>query len=177
MAILKVARLGHPVLRQVCPPVPRDEISTPEVQRLFDDMVETMREHDGIGLAANQVHVLLRVAVLEIDASPRYPDAPSLPLLELVNPQVTPLGEEQESDWEGCLSVPDLRGLVPRFHRIRLQALTRRGEPLDRELEGWPARVVQHELDHLDGKVFLDRMPDLTSLSFLPEWLRYGSDE
>src|SRR5437879_12801738 len=117
MAILKVARLGHPVLRQVAKPVPRDEIGSPEIQRLIDDMVETMREYDGAGLAATQVHTLQQIAVIEVLANPRYPDAPPVPLIVLVNPVITPLTDATEEGWEGCLSVPDMRGMVPQIGR------------------------------------------------------------
>src|SRR5438034_7374158 len=120
MAILKVARLGHPVLRQVAKPVPPEEIRSPEVQRLIDDMVETMREYDGAGLAANQVHTLQQICVIEVQGNPRYPEAPHIPLTVLINPVVTPVTEEIEDGWEGCLSVPDMRGLVPRCTAVRL---------------------------------------------------------
>src|SRR5947208_17037040 len=114
MAILKVARLGHPILRQAAKPVPPDEIRSPEVQRLIDDMIETMREYDGAGLAANQVHTARQIAVIEVLANPRYPDAPHIPLVVVIHPVVTPLGEETEDGWEGRRSVPAMRGLVPR---------------------------------------------------------------
>src|SRR5207247_5524674 len=112
MAILKVARLGHPLLRQVAKPVPRDEIGSPEIQRVIDDMIETMREYEGAGLAANQVHTLKRIAVIEVLGNPRYPDAPHIPLMVVINPVVTPVTEETEAGWEGCLSVLVVRGQV-----------------------------------------------------------------
>src|SRR5215831_14163003 len=121
MAILKVARLGHPVLRKVAAPVPVKEIRSADFQRLVDDMVETMREYNGAGLSANQVHVLKQVCVIEVNGNPRYPDAPSVPLTVLINPKVTPLTEETEDGWEGCLSVPDMRGVVPRAASVRLE--------------------------------------------------------
>ncbi len=117
MAILKVARLGHPVLREVAKPVPESEIRSSGTQRLIDDMIETMREYNGAGLAAPQVHTLVQIAVIEVQRNPRYPDAPEIPLTVLVNPVVTPLTEEMEDGWEGCLSVPDMRGVVPRSRR------------------------------------------------------------
>ena len=120
MAILKVARLGHPVLRQHALPVPLGEIRSAETQRLIDDMVETMREYNGAGLAGNQVHALKQICVIEVHGNPRYPDAPAIPLTVLINPVVTPLTEEKEDGWEGCLSVPDMRGVVPRFGSVRL---------------------------------------------------------
>src|SRR2546426_2698030 len=131
MAILKVARLGHPILRQVAKPVPPDEIRSADVQRLIDDMVETMREYDGAGLAANQVHTLLQVAVIEVAANPRYPEAPHVPLTVLVNPIVTPLTDEMEEGWEGCLSVPDMRGRVPRHTAVRLEGYDRDGRRVE----------------------------------------------
>lgn len=173
MAILKVARLGHPILRQVAAPVPRDEIRSPQTQRLVDDMIETMREYNGAGLAATQVHTLTQIAVIEVLANPRYPDAPHIPLTVIVNPVVTPLTEEMEEGWEGCLSVPDLRGMVPRYTSVRLQAHDRTGEPIDLVAKDFFARVLQHESDHLNGVVYLDRMKDFSTLSHLAEWNKY----
>jgi peptide deformylase len=174
MAILKVARLGHPVLRQVAPPVPVDAIRSADVQRLIDDMIETMREYDGAGLAAPQVHALLQIAVIEVAANPRYPDAPEVPLTVLVNPVVTPLTDEVEEGWEGCLSVPDMRGRVPRQTAVRLECYDRAGQRVDLVAKDFFARVIQHETDHLNGIVYLDRMRDLSSLSHLAEWQRYA---
>src|SRR5262249_51880076 len=121
MAILKVARLGHPVLRKEAEPVPPEQIKSPEIQRLIDDMGETMREYDGAGPAANQVHSLKQIAVIEVQQNPRYPDAQAIPLTVVINPVVTPLTREMEEGWEGCLSVPDMRGMVPRYTAVRLQ--------------------------------------------------------
>jgi peptide deformylase len=173
MAILKVARLGHPVLREVARPVPLEDIPTPGFQRLVDDMVETMREYDGAGLAANQVHVLRQVAVIEVAANPRYPDAPQIPLTVLVNPVVTSLTEETEDGWEGCLSVPDMRGVVPRHIAVRLQCQDREGRPVDLVAKDFFARVIQHETDHLNGIVYVDRMRDLRTLSHIAEWNKH----
>ena len=173
MAVLKVAHLGHPVLRQVAEPVALEAIRSPELQRLIDDMLETMEEHDGAGLAAPQVHVSRCVVIYGVEANPRYPDAEAVPLTVLVNPRITPVGTEQDEDWEGCLSVPDLRGRVPRFTRVRVEAYGRDGAPLRFTAEGFHARVVQHECDHLDGKVYLDRMRSMETLAFLPEFQRY----
>ena len=128
MAILKVARLGHPVLRRVADPVPPEALGAADTQRLIDDMLETMAEYDGVGLAAPQVHVSQRLVVYGVAANPRYPDAPPIPLTVLVNPRITPVGDEQEQDWEGCLSIPDLRGRVPRWTRLRVEAQGRDGE-------------------------------------------------
>ena len=173
MAILKVARLGHPVLRQRADPVPVDEIRSPGVQRFIDDMIETMREYDGAGLAANQVHALQRIAVIEVQGNPRYPDVAQIPLMVLLNPVVTRLTDEMEDGWEGCLSVPDMRGRVPRYTAVRLQGRDRAGEPIDLIAKDFFARVIQHETDHLDGIVYVDRMRDLSTLSHLAEWNRY----
>jgi peptide deformylase len=174
MAILKVARIGHPVLRQEAKPLPLDELRSPDTQRLIDDMVETMREYDGAGLAANQVHTLKQVCVIEVLGNPRYPDAPHIPLTVLINPVVTPLTEEIEEGWEGCLSVPDMRGLVPRFTTVRLEAYDRDGGRIDVVAKEFFARVIQHETDHLKGIVYVDRMRDLSSLSYIAEWQRYA---
>jgi peptide deformylase len=173
MAVLKVAHLGNPILRQIAAPVPPEGIGAPEIQRLIDDMLETMADEDGAGLAAPQVHVSKRIVIYGVESNPRYPDAEGVPLTILVNPRLTPLTEEQEEDWEGCLSVPDLRGKVPRFTRLRVEAYGRDGKPLRFEAAGFHARVVQHECDHLDGKIYLDRMKSMETLTFLPEFHRY----
>lgn len=172
--ILKVARLGHPVIRTPAAPVDPGQIGTPEFQRLLDDMVETMREYSGVGLAGPQVHVSLQVAVLEVDQHPRYPDMPPVPLTFLINPQLTVLDASMIEDWEGCLSIPEMRGKVPRFKQLRVTALGRKGEALDFVASDFHARVIQHETDHLKGEVYLDRMPNLRSLSHLAEWQRYA---
>ncbi|HWX77597.1 MAG TPA: peptide deformylase [Candidatus Acidoferrales bacterium] len=173
MAILKVARLGHPVLRRVTEPLSSGELQLPSCQKFIDDMVETMKEYDGVGLAADQVHASKQIAVLEVADNPRYPEKPKVPLTVLVNPKITPLTEEIEEDWEGCLSIPDLRGTVPRYKSIRVQALDRSGKELDFIANDFHARVIQHEWDHLNGKVYLDRMRDLSTLAFLTEFARY----
>jgi peptide deformylase len=173
MAILKVARLGHPVLRQEASPLTVEEIRSADTQRFIDDLIETMREYDGAGLAANQVHTLKQVCVIEVLGNPRYPEAPPIPLTVLINPVVTPLTEEIEEGWEGCLSVPDMRGRVPRFTEVRLEALDRDGQTIDLVAKEFFARVIQHETDHLKGIVYVDRMRDLSSLSHIAEWQRY----
>jgi peptide deformylase len=137
-------------------------------------MVETMREYDGAGLAANQVHTLLQIAVIEVAANPRYPDAPNVPLTILVNPIVTPLTEEMEEGWEGCLSVPDMRGRVPRYTAIRLECYDREARRVEVVAKDFFARVIQHETDHLAGIVYVDRIRDLSSLCYLAEWQRYA---
>ena len=173
MSILKVTRLGHPVLRRVAQPFSLEELRAASTQKLIDDMIETMKEYDGVGLAADQVHESRQVAVLEVADNPRYPDKPKVPLSVLVNLRVTPLDEAMEEDWEGCLSIPDLRGRVPRHKNIRVQALDRNGKPMDFVAKDFHARVIQHEWDHLNGKVYLDRMRDFSTLTFLQEFARY----
>src|SRR3989442_11883276 len=173
MAILKVARLGHPVLRQQARPVPVDAIRSPEIQRFIDDLIETMREYDGAGLAANQVHTLKQIAVIEVQGNPRYPDAPAIPLTVLINPVVTPLTDEMEEGWEGCLSVPDMRGLVPRYTSVRLECHDREGQRVSMGAKDFFARGIQHETDHLNGHVYVDRMRDLSTLSHIAEWQKH----
>ncbi|MGE0821105.1 MAG: peptide deformylase [Candidatus Binatia bacterium] len=173
MAILKVARLGHPVLRQVAAPVAPQQIAQPQFQQFIDDMIETMHEYDGVGLAAPQVHVSLQVAVLEVTKHPRYPDAPSIPLTVLINPRVTMTTEETLDGWEGCLSIPEMRGIAPRYRELRVEARDRHGQALDFVAKDFHARVIQHEYDHLQGKVYVDRMPSLETLTHLLEWQRY----
>jgi peptide deformylase len=173
MSILKVSRLGHPVLRKVTVNVQMETLQSASMQKLIDDMVETMKEYDGVGLAADQVFESLQIAVLEVAENPRYPDKPRVPLTVLVNPRISPVSEEMADDWEGCLSIPDLRGMVPRYKSIRVQANDRHGQPLDFVADDFHARVIQHEFDHLNGKVYLDRMRDLTTLTFLQEFTRY----
>ncbi len=178
MAILKVARIGHPVVRAKARDLSDVEIGSPEIQRLIDDMVETMHEYDGVGLAAPQVHVSLRLAVIEVPAHDERAED-EVPLTVLVNPRLTLLGGETLPGFEGCLSVPGLRGEVPRHARLRLEALDRDGAPYVVEAEDFFARVIQHECDHLDGSVYLDRMQGMRSLSFIEEFEKHqrGSGE
>jgi len=171
--ILKVARLGHPVIRTAAAPVDPKQIKTPEFQTLLDNMVDTMREYIGVGLAAPQVHLSIQVAVLEVEEHPRYPDMPSIPLTFLINPQLTVIDSSTAEDWEGCLSIPEMRGVVPRFKQLRVTALGRNAEPLDFVASDFHARVIQHENDHLKGEVYVDRMPNLRTLTHLAEWQRY----
>ena len=173
MAILKVARLGHPILRQEARSLTVDEIRSAETQRFIDDMVETMREYDGAGLAANQVHTLLQIAVIEVETNPRYPEAPAIPLTVVINPVVTPLTDEHEDGWEGCLSVPDMRGVVSRFTAVRLECYDREANRVNVVAKDFFARVIQHETDHLNGIVYLDRMSDLRTLSHIAEWNKH----
>ena len=169
MSILKVARMGHPVLRQKTRPVDKHEIRTPEFQKLIDDMIETMEEYSGIGLAAPQVHETRRLFVAVLDAEGRGEGEP----VALINPEITPLSKEVVEGWEGCLSIPDIRGRVPRSPHIKVSALNREGKRIEIEAHDFPARVIQHETDHLDGVLFFDRMRSLDSLTFLEEYSRY----
>ena len=168
MSILKVCHLGHPVLRMESRRVSPDSLARASTQRLIDDMLETMVEYYGVGLAAPQVHESLAIAVIESDG-PRG----TIPLTVLVNPEVTVLDDALIEDWEGCLSIPDFRGRVPRCRKLRVDALDRKGKKIKITAEGFFARVIQHEFDHLMGKVYLDRMPDLKTLTHLPEFQRY----
>jgi peptide deformylase len=177
MAILKVARLGNPVLRTAAAPVPPEGIGAPAIQRFIDDLIETMIEYDGAGLAAPQVHVSQQIVVFQVEANPRYPDAEAIPLTVLINPKITPLTQHVEEDWEGCLSLPDLRGKVPRYTQVRVEAYDRKGKKLNYVAKDFHARVAQHECDHLLGTVFLDRMKSMESLSFVGEFLRYSASE
>ena len=180
MAILKVARLGHPVLRRKAAPVPTDRITSPEVQQLVDDMFETMQEYGGIGLAAPQVHEGLRLfvaGVRDADIVSPLTDETDMPFITVINPEVVPVTRETETDWEGCLSIPDIRGQVPRPDAVRLRAFGRRGERFEIVAQGLPARVIQHETDHLDGIIFFDRMKSLETLAYLDEFRRYWTKD
>lgn len=172
MAILKIARMGHPVLRS--PAAAVADPSAPELQRLVDDMIETMIDSGGAGLAAPQVHVPLRVVIFH--ASALRNDGEAVPLTVLVNPEVEPLGGDRQVGYEGCLSVPGMTGEVARWRRIRYRGLGRHGETIAREAEGFHARVVQHECDHLDGMLYPMRMTDLTTFGFVEE-IRKGLEE
>ena len=178
MSILKVARMGHPVLRTRARPVPPADIPSARIQRLIDDMIETMNEYSGIGLAGPQVHESLRIFVAGVRTSDAPPvelasAAADMPLIVVINPQVTPIGEEIEEGWEGCLSIPDIRGLVPRAVDVRVSAHDRTGQAVRFTARGLPARVIQHETDHLDGVLFFDRMKSLGTLAFMDEYQRY----
>jgi peptide deformylase len=176
MAILKIARMGHPVLRRRAAEV--EDPASPETRRLVEDMIETLADIGGAGLAAPQVHVPKRVVIFSVPAERivEEPGATPLDLTILVNPVVEPLTDETELGWEGCLSVPGLRGVVPRFTRVRYRGTTPEGEKIEREASGFHARVIQHECDHLDGILYPMRMTDLSLLCFVDE-MRHGLPE
>ena len=174
--------MGHPVLRTRAEAIERGDIKGAAVQRLIDDMIDTMTEYHGVGLAAPQVHEGLRLFVAAFDpgqpeTDPDQEDAQQPEPVALINPEITPLTDEIVEDWEGCLSIPDIRGRVPRARHIRVRAYDRRGERLDLRLHDYAARVVQHETDHLDGVLFFDRMRSFESLAFLDEYSRYWTKD
>ncbi|GAC1394486.1 MAG: peptide deformylase [Polyangiales bacterium] len=173
MPIRKIATIGHPVLRQVARPLTREELLSPKIQELIDDLVETMRDANGAGLAANQIHEPLQICAIEVKNNPRYPYKPNVPLTILVNPVLEPLTARTFGNYEGCLSVPDLRGVVDRVTELRVRAWDRLGEPIDRVVRGLTAGTFQHEVDHLLGKVFLDRVTDTTTLCSWKEFERH----
>lgn len=164
MAIREVLKMGDPRLLQKARPV--EALDTPELHQLVCDMTETMRHLDGAGLAAPQIGVDLQVVIFEVADNPRYPDAEAVPFTVLVNPVLTPLSDLMEEDWEGCLSLPGLRGRVPRHARLRYQGCDANGQVIDRVVEGFHARVVQHETDHLLGILYPMRMRDLRNFGF-----------
>ncbi len=164
MAIREVLKMGDPRLLAVSEPVQR--IGTPELAALLTDMQDTMRDLNGAGLAAPQIGVGLRVVIFGFEANPRYPDEDSVPFTVLINPILTPLSTEKEEGWEGCLSVPGMRGLVPRYKDLRYTGFDATGSPIERSVSGFHARVVQHEVDHLDGILYPRRIRDLTQFGF-----------
>lgn len=164
MAVREILKMGDPRLLRHAQPVPR--FDTPELHALLADMFETMEAANGAGLAAPQIGVDLQVVVFGFQRNERYPDAPPVPMTVLINPVITPLGDAMEDGWEGCLSVPGLRGVVPRLQRIRYQGFDARGNPIDREAEGFHARVVQHECDHLIGTLYPMRIRDFSRFGF-----------
>ena len=174
MSILKVARMGHPVLRAKARPLEKTEIRSASIQKLIDDMFDTMREYHGVGLAAPQVHEGLRLFVASLDTGEdddpeREPPEP----IAVLNPEISVVDPAIVEDWEGCLSIPDIRGRVPRAREIRVRALDRQGGRIELRAHGFPARVILHETDHLDGVLFFDRMKSFESLTFLDEYSRF----
>ncbi|WP_447968457.1 peptide deformylase [Nitrospira sp. M1] len=174
MALLKIARLGHPAIRAGSEIMTAGACAREDFNIFLENLVDTMRDANGVGIAAPQVHVLERVIAIEVDPqNPRYPDYPHVPLTILINPQLVAHSTETNEDWEGCLSVPELRGRVPRWTSVQVQAIDREGRTVDFTAEGFHARVLQHEIDHLEGKVFLDRMRDFSTLTHLHEYQQF----
>jgi peptide deformylase len=164
--------MGHPVLRARARPIERAELKGAVMQRLIDDMIETMIEYHGVGLAAPQIHEGIRLFVAQLDTAEEDETKRAAPVA-LINPEITPVGPDIVEDWEGCLSIPEIRGRVPRSREIRVRAIDRQGERVELRAHDYPARVIQHETDHLDGVLFFDRMRNFETLTFLDEYSRY----
>lgn len=180
MAVLKIARLGNPVLRKQASPVNLGELTgkgSPGLQEFIDDLIDTMRQEGGVGIAAPQVARSLQIIIAEYQANERYPNQEDIPLTVLINPVITRSGKETSSFWEGCLSLKELRGLVTRPTEVTVEAYDRKGNLLTVEARGFLAIVLQHEIDHLYGKVFLDRMTDLTQLAYHEEFEAYWVED
>jgi len=173
MTLRKIATIGNPVLRQLARTLSQSELSSPPMQTLIDDMIATMHDADGAGIAAPQVYESVQICVIEIAKNPRYPERPSIPLTVLVNPVLTPQTDETFEHAEGCLSVPNLRAIVPRFCEIRVQAWDHRGENLDFIAKGLTAGVYQHEIDHLQGQLFLDRVQNTKTITTWADFDRF----
>jgi peptide deformylase len=172
-----VATLGHPILREWACPLAPEELEYPTTQALIDDLIETMRYSHGAGLAAPQIMAADRIAVIEVHDNPRYPYKPEIPLTVLINPEIEPLSNEMFPNNEGCLSVPGLRGVTGRFVEIGVRALDRYGHPVEREVRGLSAVTFQHEVDHLNGTLFVDRVEDPTTLATWEQYERFQRDE
>jgi peptide deformylase len=172
----KIAQIGHPVLRQTARPVTREELATPAMQAFIDDLIETMRDAQGAGIAAIQVYEPVRICVVEVTKNARYPYKPPIPLTVLVNPELEVIGDEIFDNYEGCLSVPNLRGLVPRHTQLRARSWDRHGNPVDRVVKGLEACTYQHEVDHLNGTLFTDRVVDRLSFATWTDWERFHKD-
>ncbi len=180
MALLKIARLGNPILRQNACSVDLENLRgepAAELHQFIDDLIETMHHEGGVGIAAPQVGKSIQIVIAEYLGSDRYPDQDDIPLTVLINPVITKWGGSTQSFWEGCLSLTDLRGLVTRPDEVTVEAFDRNGEPVKIEAQGFYAIVLQHEIDHLQGKVFLDRMTDLTQLSYGEEFETYWLED
>lgn len=171
MAILKVARMGHPVLRAKARPLTPSDVRTAEIQKLIGDMIETMVEYRGVGLAAPQVHEGIRLFVADLNA--KEDDESESEPIAIINPEIVPAGSEIVEDWEGCLSIPDIRGKVPRFRDVKVRALDKDGARIELRAKNFAARIIQHETDHLDGVLFFDRMKAFDSLTFYEEYARF----
>jgi peptide deformylase len=176
MTVRLVATVGHPVLRQWATPVAPEELPEPGTQGLIDDLIDTMRYYTWAGLAAPQVMVSRRIVVIEVNSNPRYPYKPDIPLTVLVNPEIEVLSDETFANNEGCLSVPTLRGVTNRFVRIGVRALDRHGQQVEREIKGLSAVTFQHEVDHLNGKLFIDRVEDPTTFATWEQFERFERD-
>lgn len=176
MPLRKIAQIGHPVLRERARELTRDQLASPETQAFIDDLVATMRDARGAGLAATQVHEPLRICALEVGDNPRYPYKPRVPLTILVNPVLEPLTADTFGNYEGCLSVPNLRGVVKRFAELRVRAWDRNGAEIDQVVRGITAGTYQHEVDHLDGVLFVDRVDDPRTLCTWTEFERFHRD-
>ena len=164
--IRDILKMGDPRLLRIAPPVPDAMLGSAELDALIADMFDTMHAADGVGLAAPQIGVDLQLVIFGFEHSERYPDAPEVPQTILLNPVITPLSQDMEEGWEGCLSVPGLRGIVPRYARVRYRGFDPSGQPIDREVAGFHARVVQHECDHLDGVLYPMRVRDFSRFGF-----------
>jgi peptide deformylase len=177
MALRKIAQVGHPVLRQRAREVTAEELGSKSMQQFIDDLVHTMHDANGAGLAAIQVYEPIRIVAMEVRDNPRYPYKPKLPLTILVNPVLTVVGDETFDNYEGCLSVPNLRGKVKRHARLKVSAWDRHGAPIEQDVAGITAGTYQHECDHLDGMLFLDRVQDASSLSTWENFERHHQGE
>src|SRR4051812_8125625 len=173
MSILKVARMGHPVLRAPAHAISPADLRHPLTQKLIDDMIDTMHEYHGVGLAAPQIHEGLRLFVALLDEEPSKDSE----AIAVINPEIIANAETRDEGWEGCLSIPDIRGMVPRFTDITVRALDRTGKKVELRLKNFAARVAQHETDHLDGILFFDRMTSMQSLTFLEEYSRFHAKD
>ncbi|AXT61318.1 peptide deformylase [Aquimarina sp. AD10] len=172
MAILEVIKMGHPTLRKQSELID-ENTSSSEFQNFVDDLIQTMRHQNGAGIAAPQVNVLKRIFTMEMTDNPRYPDRHPFPLYVVINPEIECLGHELVDSWEGCLSIPNIRGKLKRYKRIKLKGYDRNGKSFEEELEGFAAIVAQHELDHLNGVLLIDRMDSMKTLTFQEEYEKY----
>lgn len=177
MTIRRVLRAGHPAVRASCDPYPEDRIGDPAFDRLIDDMFESMRDYDGVGLAAPQIQEPYRILIYELEDTERYDRDERIDPTVLVNPTVVDHSENTVRDWEGCLSLPELRGEVPRYESVTVEGLDGTGESIRRQATGFEARIIQHELDHLDGTLFVDRMDDMSRLSYLKEFHQFHESD
>ena len=165
MATREILKMGHPTLLEIAKPV--EKFNTSELDSIIEDMIDTMKENDGAGLAAPQIGLGMQLVIFGFDSNERYPEADQVPFTVLINPVITSIGDEEEDGWEGCLSVPGLMGVVPRFKKIRYQGQDQHGNEIDREVDGFHARVVQHECDHLIGKLYPMRIRDFSQFGYL----------